>query len=151
MACPLPRIRSRMSNAAGRAGTDIPASRKPLSEGVSMRTPWFRCDARISEDPRVAKLKSDVSRWAFVRTLGLAKQQRPQGMFESSEHLAAALGHHSKYIPDLIAVGLLQLNDDGTLLVRRWHDWQTEVGGSAERTRRWRERIKVVGGRDVTP
>lgn len=103
-----------------------------------MRAPWFRCDARIGKDPRVAKLRSDSARWAFVLTMGEAKVQRPQGAFPSADHLAAALGSHGRYVSDLLSVGLLRTLDDGSVVLPRWVEWQSDLDLSTPRVRRLR-------------
>jgi hypothetical protein len=103
-----------------------------------VRSPWFRCDARIGEDPRIAKLPSDSARWAWVVALGKAKGQRPQGTFGSQEHLEAALGRLGRHVPQLIAVGLLHIEQGGAISIRAWSEWQSDLDYSTPRVSKLR-------------
>jgi hypothetical protein len=103
-----------------------------------VRTPWIRLDARIGEDPRFVDLPSDSARVAWILTLGKAKQNRPQGIFDSPQHLAASLGKYGRYVPALLAVGLLRTLEDGRIGLPRWADWQTDLDYSTPRTARLR-------------
>lgn len=107
-----------------------------------MRAPWFRCDARIGEDPHVSKLQSDSARWSWILTLGKAKFERPQGSFQSQEHLQASLGRWGKYVPQLLAAGLLRLQADGQVIVASWAAWQSELDYSTGRVVHFRKRQK---------
>ena len=103
-----------------------------------MRTPWLRVDARIGEDPQIAKLPSDSARWAGILCLGKAKAERPHGRFKSQAHLEAAIGRYGRHVPQMIVAGLLQIDSDSSISVRSWKEWQSDLDLSTHRVAKLR-------------
>ena len=99
---------------------------------------WIRLDARTPQDPAVVDLPNNEARWAFVVALCDAKQQRPPGEWASERHFRACVPTYvGRYLPVLVAGGLLAVPEDGRVTVPNWSKYQVDPTGTtrAQRSR----------------
>lgn len=112
--------------------------------GVRPVTPsrsWLRLDALLSVNPKIAAL-TDAEFRAWVLSLCSAKLQQSEGSWASEAYYRLGLGAYAEHLPALLAAGLLERDDDDLLVVHDWHEWQPKDETSAERSRRYRDRLK---------
>ncbi len=90
---------------------------------------------------------------AFVGTLCLAEHQPKRGRFRNDRVLRALLGPAARFVPELIRRCDLIVQDDGSLYVDGWEEWQEGDWKVGERVSRIRSRTrrKSVTVPNVTP
>jgi hypothetical protein len=104
--------------------------------------PFARIAQTLDEDPVVAGLPSDITRYAWVLTI--LKGKRVGGRWESRAHWAAEIGaQRRRQLDHLIEAGLLEELTSGAIRVplEKWKSWQADPTG-VERQRDHRERVK---------
>jgi hypothetical protein len=103
---------------------------------------WFRVDAHITRNAKVALLSSDAVRWTYICVLAEGKIAQRQGRWKSLRHVSSCLPHRqAKHIKELIGAGLLDVVDDGQVVIHDWDDWQSTCPSdptTAVRQRRYR-------------
>ena len=83
---------------------------------------------------------------AFVGVLCLAEHQPKRGRFRNERVLRALLGPSGRYVPELIKRSDVIVQDDGSMYVDGWEEWQEgdwKVGERVTRIRN-RKRVKVT-------
>lgn len=94
---------------------------------------WISVDCRLPDHPKIAELPNDSARWGWLVVLLRAKEQRRPGTFTSLRHFKEVMGRHAKHLPAYETGGLLEVHDDGSLVV---HDWQRyQWAAEKQRTR----------------
>lgn len=104
--------------------------------------PFARIAQDFDEDPVVAGLPSDLTRYAMVMTF--LKGKKVGGRWESRQHWEAAVGRHRRrQLSLLLAAGLMEELSSGAVRVppEKWKRWQVDPTG-VERQRRHRETQK---------
>ncbi|HRK48172.1 MAG TPA: hypothetical protein PK324_21235 [Nocardioides sp.] len=118
------------------------------------RKPWIKVDADADESDKLAGLPNHNARWGWFRMMCRAKTQRRMGVFAGQAHLKQLLGTEGRYVPAIVAAGLLHVwpttcdrcardyagdATDGDLVV---HDYRREQRDptNAERQAGYRER-----------
>ena len=120
-----------------------------------MSMPWFRLYNETVSDPKIQTLDL-CSKWMWVTCLCIASASCERGALlignlpATSKELASVAGISEKAgqtaIEKLIGRGML-IKDQNTLKVKNWDTRQFESdGGSKERVRRYRERMKKNTG-----
>lgn len=83
--------------------------------------------AYLRMDPLTDERKAgytDAQFRAFFRMLCFAARQNPRGRFRNIAQLKGLLGTHARHVQFLIGEGDLILNEDGSLYVDGWNEWQ---------------------------
>lgn len=117
--------------------------------------PWFRLYNETVSDPKIQTLDL-CSKWMWVTCLCIASASDERGMLligtlpATSKELSSIAGISEKAgqtaIEKLIGRGML-VKDQNTLKVKNWDTRQFESdGGSKDRVRRYRERMKKNAG-----
>jgi hypothetical protein len=108
----------------------------------------------LPQNPKLARLRSDAERWAFIAALCSAKTQPSEGEWKSADHFKYAVGPRvAKHLDALVEAGLLEWGDDGSLEVHDWESWQPKDATAAERSKRYRDKRRGERSdtRDDTP
>ena len=105
-----------------------------------MSEAWIKLLVKTLRDPKVVTLSSDAVRWGWVAILLAAKEQSPQGHFESEAHLRAVVSPSvGEHIEELVQKGLLLVDPEGGISPARWRRYQVDPTAS-DRQKRSRER-----------
>lgn len=115
---------------------------------MSREEPWFRVRVTIHRNGKVASLSSDGARWAYI--VALAEAKETEGVFPNLGALRVALGLWARHAKELLAAGLLELEEGtGCVVVHDWDEHQSVTDpGAAARMRAYRERQRAAR---VTP
>lgn len=95
--------------------------------------PWIALDCGLSEHPKFLELPNDSARLGWVLTLLAAKRQSQPGRFRSERHYRGVLNRYAKYLPNYRALGLLETDEDGALVVHHWQRYQWKVAKERQR------------------
>ena len=119
-----------------------PSSRR--TKRIAMSLPWIKLYCEILEDPKMGKM----SEWLFCRCIKLfliAGREGKDGMLPPVEDIAWGLrldeDKTAQSLRDLAEVGVTHQTDDGSWWITNFSKRQA-LSGSAERTRKYRERLK---------
>lgn len=116
-----------------------------------MPRPYGRIDQDLDDDPVIAAMPSDLTRYAWVQTL--LRGKKVGGRWESRAHWAAAIGRQRRrQLQLLIDAKLMEELPSGAVRVPpgKWKAWQVDPTG-VDRQRRHREKQSGEGDADVTP
>jgi hypothetical protein len=109
-----------------------------------VRRHWFAIEASIIDHPKWMVLSwEDRGKWLAVRALA---ERQPSGEFKDWTHLATLLTKEGDPIAGetvgrLVAAKLLDLRDDGSIVIHDMDSWNPSL--STERVRRHRERTET--------
>lgn len=95
--------------------------------------PWIALDCAFGEHPKIASLPSDAARYGWVLTLLAAKRQTRPGRFASRRHYTEVMHRHAKHLSHYIAAGLLEVHEDGALVVHDWERYQWAAAKARQR------------------
>ena len=82
---------------------------------------WITVDTDLPDHPKMAALQNDNARYGWLVVLCKAKQQRKAGTFANANHFRHVMGRHARFLEGYRKVGLLDIDETGTIHV---HDWQ---------------------------
>ncbi len=94
---------------------------------------WFTVDCDLPDHPKLLELPNDSARYGWIVTLARAKRQRTPGQFDSERHYRGVLHRYAKYLPNYLAVGLLEQHEDHSLTVHDWRRYQWAVAKARQR------------------
>src|SRR3990167_5176369 len=117
----------------GRASKPLPGLAASNMKGLGMAEPWITVRVGLAKHPKVAELPNDTARFGWIVTLCEAKIQRKPGTFTSDRHYRQVIGRYAKHLPDYIAAGLLERDQDDTLRVHNWRQHQWAVAQARRR------------------
>lgn len=105
---------------------------------------WIKLDALLTRNPKVARLSDGAFR-AFITSLCEAKLCQSEGEWPSRDHYLFAVGPKAgRHLDALLGAGLLEVDDDGWIRVHDWSEWQPKDATSAERSKRYRDRLRAA-------
>lgn len=116
-----------------------------------MSLPWLRLYVSLLDNPRVQRLSGDVFK-VWINALCLTR--RNDGILPGVADVAFALrlpeDETRTALQELERNGLVT-NSDGEFAIKDWERWQPDSDSSAERTRRYRGKLKAMHGENAPP
>jgi hypothetical protein len=114
---------------------------------------WFAVYARLIRLPKFRDL-TDAAQLALLYVWALAGDETPEATWRSADTLDALLrlnGRPAGTVPELVAAGWIDTQDDGTVTAHDWDEWQFAASKDARNAwearymRDWRRAKKDAG------
>lgn len=114
-------------------------------ETAPKRYDWLRLYCVLPRNPKYQRLSSDSARVAYIHALLAAREEQVRGEWLDRSYVEAALGPtYAPYLDELLEVGLLVVDDDGSVRVPQWSYWNPVSASSAERVARHRAELRAA-------
>jgi hypothetical protein len=100
--------------------------------------PWIKWDTRGLRDAKMVELKDGAFR-LWIATLSEAWHQTPKGSFENERQYRACVSGiaDAKHLKQLLTLGLMVIDDGGSVRVANWEKHQIDPTAGA-RKERWK-------------